>query len=88
MCEADFGPFDSVEEDFMEDAQGRLYMDMNEEDKQLLRAIRDSAALILLKFYPSFSTYARMFWLNQLGDESESFFLIHLQVRKMKCGSS
>ena len=41
MCEADFGPFDSAEEDFTEDAQGRLLVDMNEEDKQLLSAIRE-----------------------------------------------
>ena len=57
MCEADFGPFDSVEEDFMEDAQGRLYMDMNEEDKQLLSAIRELSSSQFTNFYPFFSRY-------------------------------
>jgi hypothetical protein len=43
VCEADLGPFDSVEEESksVEDAQGRLHMDMNEEDKQLFSAIRE-----------------------------------------------
>ena len=39
ICEADLGPFDSVKEESTKDAQGKLHMDMNEEDKQLLSAI-------------------------------------------------
>ena len=59
MCEADLGPFDSVEEGSMEDAQARLHMDSdtNEEDKKLLRAIRELISSHFTKFYPSFSTY-------------------------------
>lgn len=41
MCETDLGPFDSVKEGSTEDAQGKLLMDMNEEDKLLLSAIRE-----------------------------------------------
>ena len=66
VCEPDLGPFDSVEEGSMEDvsAQGRLYLDMNEEDKQLLSAMRELSSSQYTNFYPSFSTYdhdARMF---------------------------
>ena len=60
MCEADLGPFDSVEEGFMVDAQAKLHMDMNEEDEQLLRAIRELSSSHFTKFYPSFSTYVRL----------------------------
>ena len=51
----------------MEDAQGRLlHMDitMNEEDKQLLSAIRELSTSQFTNFFPSLSTYdhdARMF---------------------------
>ena len=66
MCEVDLGPFDFVEEGSMEDsdAQARLHKDMNEEDKELLRAIRELSSSQFTNFYPSFSTYdldARMF---------------------------
>ena len=64
MCEVNLGPFDSVEEGSMKDAQGRLHMDMNEEDKQLLRVIRELSSSQFTNFYPSFSTYnlnSRMF---------------------------
>ena len=68
MCEVDLGPFDAVDlEEFTEDAQGRLlHMDiMNEEDKQLLSAIRELSTSQFTNFFPSsFSTYdhdARMF---------------------------
>ena len=65
ICEADLGPFDSVTEGSTDDAQGRLHMDsMNEEDKQLMSAIRELSSSQFTNFYPSFSTYdldARMF---------------------------
>ena len=38
----------------MEDSQGRLHMDMNEEDKQLLSAIRELSSS-RFNFYPPFS---------------------------------
>jgi hypothetical protein len=60
ICEADLGPFDSVNEESesMEDAQGRLHrdMDMNEEDKQLLSAIRELSSSQFINFYPRFRT--------------------------------
>ena len=40
VCQTDLEPFDSVEDGLREDAQGRLLMDMNEEDKLLLSAIK------------------------------------------------
>ena len=55
MCEANFGPFDTVKEEFTDDGQGRLHMDMNEEDKQLLSAIQDLSSSQFTSFYPSFS---------------------------------
>ena len=65
ICEVDVGLFDSVTEGPTEDdAQRRLHMDMNEEDKLLLSAIRELSSLQFTHFYPSFSTYdldARMF---------------------------
>jgi len=64
ICEPDLGPFDSVKEGSMEDAQGRLHMDMNEEDKMLLSAIQELSSSQIINFYPPFSTYgldARMF---------------------------
>ena len=46
MCETDYGPFDDVKGGPMADAQGRLRMDiMNEEDKLLLNAIRELSSL-------------------------------------------
>jgi hypothetical protein len=48
----------------MEDAQGRLHMDINEEDKQLLNALRELSSSQFTNFYPRFGTYdldARMF---------------------------
>jgi hypothetical protein len=57
VCEADLGPFDSVKEEFTEDAQGRLHMDKNEEDKQLLSTLQELSSLQFTNFYPSFSTY-------------------------------
>jgi len=56
VCEADLGPFDSVREEFTEDAQGKLHIDMNEEDKQLLSAIRELSSSQFTNFYPSFGT--------------------------------
>ena len=52
ICEADLGPFDSVKKasESMEDAQARLHM--NEEDKQLLSAIRELSSSQFTKFYP------------------------------------
>ena len=55
VCEAELGPFDSIKEGFMEDAQERLHMDMNEEDKQLLSAIRELSSFQFTNFYPPFS---------------------------------
>ena len=41
-----------------DDAQGRLHMDsMNEEDKQLLSAIRELSSLPFTNFYPPFSNF-------------------------------
>jgi TAP-like protein len=67
ICEADLGPFDSdisLKEGSTEDAQGtrRLHRDMdtmslNEEDKQLLSAIRELSSSQFTNFFPSFSTY-------------------------------
>ena len=57
ICEVDLGPFDSVKEESMpvEDAQGRLHnMDMNDEDKQLLNAIRELSSSQFTNFYPRF----------------------------------
>ena len=56
MCEADLGPFDPIEEEelFMEDAQGRLRMDMNEEDKQLLSALRELSSSQFTNFHSPF----------------------------------
>ena len=66
MCETDLDPFDSVavEEGSTEDAQGRLRVDMNEEDKQLLSAIQELSSSEFTNFYPPFSRYnfdARVF---------------------------
>ena len=69
MCEADLGPFDffiNSKRGSVEDAQGKLHKDMslNEEDKQLLSAIRDLSISQISRFFPSFSMYdldARMF---------------------------
>ena len=69
MCEADLGPFDffiDSKRRSVEDAQGKLHMDMslNEEDKQLLSAIRDISISQISRFFPSFSMFdldARMF---------------------------
>ena len=65
ICEADLGPFDTVAEGSAEDdAQRRLHMDMNEEDKLLLSAIRELSSSQFTNFHPPFSTYdldARMF---------------------------
>ena len=65
VCETDYGPFDDVEEGSTGDAQGRLRMDiMNEEDKLLLNAIRELSSLPFTNFYSPFSRYdfnARMF---------------------------
>ena len=60
MCEADLGPFNSataVKEGSTEDAQGRLHMDMNDEDKQLLNAIRELSSLPFTNFYPLFRNF-------------------------------
>ena len=57
VCEVDLGPFDSVKEGSTEDAQGRLHMDMNEEDKQLLNAIRELSSLPFTNFYPPFGNF-------------------------------
>ena len=38
----------------MEDAHGRLHMDMNDEDKQLLNAIRELSSSQFTNFYPRF----------------------------------
>jgi hypothetical protein len=54
VCQADLGPFDSVEEGSRGDAQGRLDMDMNEEDKLLLRAMQRLSSLPFTNFYPPF----------------------------------
>ena len=62
MCEADLGPFDSdsdsanLKEGSTEDAQGTLLMDTNEEDKQLLSAIRELSSSQFTNFFPSFSS--------------------------------
>ena len=57
VCETDLGPFDSVKEESTEDAQGRLHMDMYEEDKQLLSAIRELSSSQFTNFNPLFSPY-------------------------------
>ena len=66
VCEADLDPFDSdfVKEGSTEDVQGRLQVDMDEEDKQLMSAIRELSSSQFTNFYPPFSTYhvdARLF---------------------------
>ena len=65
MCETDYGPFDDVKGGPMADAQGRLRMDiMNEEDKILLNAIQELSSFPFTNFYSPFSRYdldARMF---------------------------
>ena len=40
MCQVDSRPFDAVERGSPEETQGRLNMDMNEEDKLLLSAMQ------------------------------------------------
>ena len=61
VCQADLGPFDSVEEGSREDSdtQGKLrHMDMNEEDKLLLSAIQELSSLPFTKFfYPPFGNF-------------------------------
>jgi hypothetical protein len=65
VCEVKLGPFDSFEGGFRstedEDAQGRLDMDldMNEEDRKLLSAVRElsSSSPFTTKFHPPFSMY-------------------------------
>ena len=54
-CEVDLGPFDSVEEGSVDDVQAKLHMNMNEEDKQLLRAIRELSSSQFTNFYPPFN---------------------------------
>ena len=55
VCQADLGPFDSVEEGLRGDAQGRLSIDMDEEDKLLLSAMqRLSSSSPFANFYPPF----------------------------------
>lgn len=54
ICEVYLDPFDSVKEESMEDAHGRLHMDMNDEDKQLLNAIRELSSSQFTNFYPRF----------------------------------
>ena len=52
VCETDLGPFDSdyVKEGSTEDPQGWLHMDMNEEDKQLMSAIRELSSSQITNF--------------------------------------
>jgi len=59
ICQADLGPFDSVKNESTEDAHGGSHMDMslNEEDRQLLSAIRElssSSRYSTTNFYPRF----------------------------------
>ena len=39
----------------MDDAQAKLHMNMNEEDKQLLRAIQELSSSQFTNFYPPFN---------------------------------
>ena len=62
VCEADLGPFDPDVEISLsvEDAQGRLHI--NEEDRQLLSAIRElSSRSQFTNFYPRFSSASGKF---------------------------
>ena len=65
ICEPNIELFDSVTEGSTEDdAQRRLHMDINEEDKLLLSAIRELSSSQFTNFHSPFSTYdldARMF---------------------------
>jgi hypothetical protein len=55
VCEADLGPFDSIEHwGSPKDTQGRLNMDMHEEDKLLFSAIQELSSLPITYFHPSF----------------------------------
>ena len=55
ICQADSAPFDSVKGGSMEDAQGGHVDTVNEEDTQLLSAIRElSTSQFFKKIYPRF----------------------------------
>ena len=54
VCQANLGPFDTIEEKIREDAQGRLHIDMNKEDEVLLSAILELSSLPFTNFRPSF----------------------------------
>ena len=54
VCQPNLGPFDTIEENLREDAQGRLHMNMNEEDEVLLSAILELSSLSFTSFRPPF----------------------------------